>query len=564
MSQIFEKTKYYFKNKYNEITKGKWSEGKLGYFIIIMSLLWLISRIIISYSNNLNWDEAVYMLLGRHFGNYIDLSWQSHRPPGYPMIVFVWSKIFGGSFQMTHVLNWILYLVGFYFFYRFVKEVEGENIARRSIAIGFASPVMIYFGSASVMSESLLWLTTNAGLYFYVRFLKGKTLEIYAASIFFSIALFSRFTTFFYVIALVILPFQIGKETWIQFKKYWYHVLGAVILAVTIFIPWFWIWEIKTGSIIGPIISNLRNGMVPFNFLTFDWLLWFVQTPYIYLAITGIFVLHGIRGLLNKRSRLYIVWFVSHYLIVTFLRSNCVDFGEHYGGHIARLIFSGFPALFIITAISWEEKSSLVVNPMDKFQKRGMIINIGLIILYLILFGVEFYLKGIYEYFKTPLSFIGKFTIFWVIAALLVYKLIDYNLKRKEKYDLRKISLLAILVLLLPINLYYTQTMYTSLYFGSIRDGTAYIRGQSDGIILTNTLIVGYYTDLGEYVRIPETYSEFQEIHNDSEIEYVLIHNIGGMEVPQWFELGINSTFLEAWNSELNYVTVYQVNASAV
>ncbi len=564
MVNYLDKIKQYFKDKYEAVTKGNWSEGKLGHFIIGTSILWLISRIIVSFANLLNWDEAVYMLLGRNFNNYLNLSWQNHRPPGYPMLIFVWNKIFGGSFQMTHVLNWLLYLIGFYFFYLFVKEVEGGKIARRALAISFASPIMIYFSSASIMSESILWLTTNAGMYFYVRFLKGKKWELYAASAFFSIALFSRFTTFFYVIVLIILPFQLGKETLIQFKKYWYHVLGAILLAGVIFAPWFWSWEVKTGSIIGPVISNLSNGMLPFNFLTFDWLLWFVQTPYIYLAITGIFILHGIRGLLMKRSRLYIVWFIIHYFVVVFLRSTWLDFGEPYGGAIARLIFSGFPALFIITAISWEDNPKLFVNPLDKFPKKSTIINVALASIYLILFGIEFYLKGVYEYFKTPLAFIGKFTVFWVIVALLGYKLIDFILKRKSKYDLSKISLLAILCLLLPLNMYYTQTMYTSLYFGSIRDGTAYIREQNDSVILTNTLIVGYYTDLGEYELFPVEYSDFQILFNNTDMEYVLVHNVGGMEVPQWFESGINSTFIDVWNSDLNYVSVYQINATLV
>lgn len=265
---------------------------KKNLFYILCSVI-LICKIYYWFFVFPNVDEAYYWF----WGQYPDLSYHDH-PALQALIQALFSSVFGTSYFALRLPVIICCLIIGYVFYLFAKKLEFKN-KPVAIVLFFSCPLFFLF-TTYAWNDYLLLTNCLLSGYFYINFLnnvwqdrKGKTVDIYLGSLFFGLAILSKYNAVFLGLGIFFLLI-LNKKFYKIFKDYRFYIslLIVTILSSPII---YWNTKNKFGSFefnlqqrtLSPIFNefNLFGG----NYLGFIFGSILMLSPFFCWAIFKVF-----------------------------------------------------------------------------------------------------------------------------------------------------------------------------------------------------------------------------------------------------------------------------------
>lgn len=298
-------------------------------------------------------DELLHLALGDH------LAWgYKEVPPFIALIAKLSSTLFGDSVFATRVFCTLFAGLIVWFTGLITVELGGRKFAITLACLG------IIFSPAFLASEYLLqpvifdqfwWVLTVYLMIKYINTSSVKYLYFIGATI--GLGLLTKYTMGFFAIALVI-GLLFTKQRRLLASK---HVLGAIILALLLFLPNM-IWQFTHHLPVVTHMSTLRktqlNYIKPSDFITQQLL---VNGIFIILWLTGFFFL-----IFSFKLRKYQFLAFAYIVIFLFLMEMS---GKNY------YLFGAYPMLFAAGGFGFER---WIKN--NKFQLRTLSIIVPILL----------------------------------------------------------------------------------------------------------------------------------------------------------------------------------------
>lgn len=451
---MITKIKEWLKDKYN-----------LAFFLVLtFGIILRLIYLVITKNQPLWWDEAEYILIGKHIlGSNLITDFLASRPLLLPILWAFFIKIGLGSEIIFRIIEFLISSIGLIFMYLTTKELFNKETGIVSTLLLSVFYLHLFYGSRLLLDSiaPTFWLIS---IYFFT---KGYLLKKHNKKLYLS-AFFGAIGVFFYnqTIALFViyLVFLLLVEKLNLFKEKRFYIFGLVALLT--FSPNFLLNQqifnnpfefvtagISTGNIIAADYSaNIKEFTTYFpNYLGTLFLILFLISLVIvfYKIIIGIDLVIKNPDLEQKKELLLLLWLlISFFLIIKIV------------GHFEdRYIMPTFIPIFIITSLG---------------------------------------LYKIKEYFT---KLIDKNVVYGIIIVLLV--IISFtNLKQADNIiKLKKDS------------------------FSEIRDGGRWIKensNQEDKIIASQSPMLLYYSDR-KIISLPETEEEFKKTMQENKPKYLVI-----------------------------------------
>lgn len=276
---------------------------KKNLFYVLCSVI-LICKIYYWFFIFPNVDEAYYWF----WGQYPDLSYHDH-PALQALIQAVFSSIFGTSYFALRLPVILCCIVIAIVLYLFAKKLDFKN-KPVAIALFFSCPLFFLF-TTYAWNDYLLLTNCILSGYFYINFLhdlwqdkKGKTAHIFLGSLFFGLAILSKYNAVFLGLGIFFLLI-LNKKFYKVFKDYRFYI-SLLIVAILSFPIIYWNTKNKFGSFefnlkqrtLSPIFEdfNLFGG----NYLGFIFGSFIMLSPFVCWAIYT--VLKNSKKLVNQTS----------------------------------------------------------------------------------------------------------------------------------------------------------------------------------------------------------------------------------------------------------------------
>lgn len=241
-----------------------------------------------------NVDEAYYWF----WGQYPDFSYHDH-PALQALIQALFSTIFGTSYFALRLPVIICCILIATVLYLFAKKLDFKN-KPVAIALFFSCPLFFLFTTYAWNDYVLLTNCILSG-YFYINFLhdiwldkKGKTADIFLGSLFFGLAILSKYNAVFLGLGIFFLLI-LNKKFYKVFKDYRFYI-SLLIVAILSSPIIYWNKKNKFGSFefnlqqrtLSPIFDefNLFGG----NYLGFILGTILMLSPFFCWAIFKVFI----------------------------------------------------------------------------------------------------------------------------------------------------------------------------------------------------------------------------------------------------------------------------------
>lgn len=320
---------------------------KISHWKAIVAVIVLVSLAgklyVISQTDGLWWDEAVYIGLGRALSSnqYTldpELPLESFRPPMTPLITssFYWSA------QYSRALIAFISLLSVLAAYYLGKEVLGEDAGLLAAAFTATSHIFVFF-SAKLMSEPLFIIFFSLSLIFFSRWTKrSERWDMLLCGIFAGAAFMTRYLAYALVLAYIIYflaPLARKKKPDVRSLS---HFLAGFVASL---VPWFWIGYVYYGNPVGSFITNLNIWTFSFSQTFLEGLSMMSGTlnyVWIFLAI-GLLTFYQSRR--KRRDSLWICVAVLAISVAFFLGSSHKE---------ARYLLSFMPAYVLLAAFGAE------------------------------------------------------------------------------------------------------------------------------------------------------------------------------------------------------------------
>ena len=224
----------------------RWDIGGTRRFALIAAAVTFAGHLIANPHYGFFRDELYFIVCGRHpaFG-YVD------QPPLVPLAAAL-SQVFGTSLVMLRAVAALSAAVAVYASCLLAAELGGGTFALVLTAIGVAfAPALASFGGKVATDTFLLWTWPLAALYI-VTAIHGRPRAWIAAGIVLGIALESKYSTVFFIVALLAGLLLTPQRKALRTRGFLWGSLAAALIALPNFA-----WQAVHGF---PMIELLRNG----------------------------------------------------------------------------------------------------------------------------------------------------------------------------------------------------------------------------------------------------------------------------------------------------------------
>ena len=215
-------------------------------FALVAAAVTFVAHVIANPHYGFFRDELYFIVCGRHpaFG-YVD------QPPLVPLAAAL-SQVFGTSLVMLRAVAALSAAVAVYASCLLAAELGGATFALVLTAIGVAfAPALDSFGAKVATDTFLLWTWPLATLC-VVAAVRGRPYAWLGAGIVIGIALESKYSTVFFVGALLLGLLLTPQRKALWTRDFLWGALAATVVALPNFI-----WQAVHGF---PMIELLRNG----------------------------------------------------------------------------------------------------------------------------------------------------------------------------------------------------------------------------------------------------------------------------------------------------------------
>ena len=207
-------------------------------FVLLISILslWFVLQIKPNpYDNDSLHAYFNVPVLYINAGHYIPIKNTVHQAMGQnaEMIYLFIIRIF--NYSLITPLSSIWIILSFILFYHIFLKIFSKKQILLALLLFFLSPVTIVINSGNKIDNLLLFFIGLIFLSLYYFYLEKKVSFLYLAGIFAGYAVGIKYTALFFLI-----PFALFTifSNYKQAKKYLFHYLLAVFLALLIFSPW--------------------------------------------------------------------------------------------------------------------------------------------------------------------------------------------------------------------------------------------------------------------------------------------------------------------------------------
>lgn len=359
-------------------------------------MIWLVlvaalALRLISLNQSLWLDEGINILAAKNFsflGMITQYAQADFHPPGWFIILWVWTKLFGYSEIATRIPSVIFGVITIYVIYLIGKKMVSKNLGLITAILLSVNPLHIYYSQEARM-YSLAALAVSVNILFLLKLVKGEKLNI----LFLSLSNLAIFASDY--LAYFIFPAE-GFFLLLTYKKEiikkW---LMAFAIAALLGIWWLPIFfqQLNTGSIASANLPTWKFVTGTFDFKTLP--LTFVKfiigrislaDKTIYAAILlpvcslfGLLLLRGVKQTDSVTRKLLVSWLVIPVFIAAAVSA-------------AIPVYNYFRVLFIMPGFL-----ILISQGIMSFDKRLRYIVFGLVLLIEVFSALVYLLNPAYQ-----------------------------------------------------------------------------------------------------------------------------------------------------------------------
>src|SRR3989344_6459745 len=319
-------------------------------------MIWIIAGIalilrLICLNQSLWLDEAINVLSAKNldlFSFVTKYPIGDYHPPGYFLLLWVWSHIFGFSEIAVRLPSALLGVGTVVLTYLIGKNLFNKKIAITASLLLAVSPLSIYYSQEARM-YSLATFAVSLLSYFFIQLLNGKKWSFVGYALAGILVLYSDYVV--YLIFPVHFLFLIITQRNLLIK-----LLTSVFISTLFFLPWINVVLAQTeegmkaksalplwSSVAGG--ADLKNiGLVPIKFIfgriSFDNKILYGLLSTLFIFMYGYIVVQAIKKF-NKNILFLCIWILLPFIMVIFI-SIFIPFLSYF-----RLIFV-LPPLFIL------------------------------------------------------------------------------------------------------------------------------------------------------------------------------------------------------------------------
>src|SRR3989338_3367720 len=300
--------------------------------ILILSLFFLTNLSLLFFQENIWWDSAVYIGMGKYAYSSGDSGlWEASRPLAWPLITgFFWKLGFGILF--FRILSLFFAVACIYLVYSIAENIFNRKIALFSALFLAFSPTF-YFFSTSMLSEMPSLFFALLSVYFFIN------KKYFFAGLLSGIAFMARFLQLFVFMALFIILLSYFRKDR-QFFKYISKFLIGFLIILT---PYLTLNYILYSNALYPFI--LQKFLTENTGFVFHQPFWFyflslLKENYLLIAsIPGFYFL--MKSMKNHKKSAIALIFLAYFIFLSFIRHKEM-----------RIFMIAMPYLYIILAFS--------------------------------------------------------------------------------------------------------------------------------------------------------------------------------------------------------------------
>lgn len=231
--------------------------------ISVLSLGFIIR--LISLDQSIWLDEAIN-ILGVKNHSLLDLIIQYSRadfhPPGWSIILWFWTHIFGFSEIATRIPSVIFGVLTIYIVFLIGKKLFSDKLGIIAAILLAINPLHIYYSQEARM-YSMATLAVAINMLFFIKHLKSEKISLVYLSLSNFFVLMSDYLAYF------IFPAQLITMTLIN-RKMAYKWIGSLIIALLLMIWWLptFIGQFNVGSIAAANLPTWKFVVGAFDFKT--------------------------------------------------------------------------------------------------------------------------------------------------------------------------------------------------------------------------------------------------------------------------------------------------------
>ena len=298
--------------------------------ILIITLFFLTKIFLIFFQENVWWDSAVYIGMGKYIFSYGNSGlWEASRPLIWPLILgFFWK--FGFSILFFRVLE-LFFAVGcIYLAYLIAKDVFNKKVALFSALFLAFSPTF-YFFSAILLSEISSLFFALLSVYFFIN------KRFFLTGLFSGAAFMARFLQLFVFIAMFFIFAFNYKKNRLLFKNFLSIVSGFFIVAA----PYLLFNHLVYNNAFYPFI--LQKFLTENTGFVFHQPFWFYLINLLSENILALISIFGLYLIIKNSPNFKQITIASIFLIF-FIFMNFINHKE------MRILIVALPYLYIIAS----------------------------------------------------------------------------------------------------------------------------------------------------------------------------------------------------------------------
>ncbi len=304
---------------------------------------------IINLNQSLWLDEAINVLATKNYsllGMITEYAKADFHPPGYFIIIWIWTKIFGTGEIAVRIPSLIFGVLTIYVVYLIGKKLYSKTLGFLSAFLLAINPLHIYYSQEARM-YSLATLAVSLNVLLFIRLIKGEKFNSFFLIVGSFLVLLSDYVSYFIFPAQFIFLLILKKKE--IFNK-WFTSLLFALLLFSLWMPIF-LDQLNVGSVTSErlpawklIVGGFDFKAVPLTFVKF--IIGRISYPdkFIYTAVLLpvcllflFIILRGIKFIKDLERNLLIIW-----LGIPIILGTIISF--------IIPIFSYFRMLFILPA----------------------------------------------------------------------------------------------------------------------------------------------------------------------------------------------------------------------
>ena len=323
--------------------------------MIWVILLLGLSLRLISLDQSLWLDEAINVIATQNFsllGMITDYAKADFHPPGYFIMLWIWTKIFGIGEIFVRIPSVVFGVLTIYVVYLLGQRIHSKTLGIFSAFLLTISPLHIYYSQEARM-YSLAALAVSINILLLIKLIKGENFNLIFLIISNVLVLASDYVAYFIFPAQFIFLLMIKQKI----IKTWMTALSMAILTGIWWIPTF-LNQLDVGAVASAnlpawkfIVGGFDSKTVPLTFIKFiigrislaDKLIYgLILLP---ISILFLFLIwRGIKFIITIWRNLLVIWIAVPVIIAT-LVSLIIPIYSYF-----RLQFI-LPAFFILIAL---------------------------------------------------------------------------------------------------------------------------------------------------------------------------------------------------------------------